>query len=154
MALAKAKRTIKRLSGPRYVGVTAGVTCYQGGLAILASGYARPGRQGQGADNAAKAVDAATYRAVGIFLETVTGGVANGDVSVNVEEGPFLFKNSAAGDALTAADIGKRCYIIDDETVAKTNPNSTRAVAGVVTHVGSDGIMVDVTLANTAALSA
>lgn len=92
MALAKAKRTIKRLSGPRYVGVTAGVTCYQGGLAILASGYARPGRQGQGADNAAKAVDAATYRAVGIFLETVTGGVANGDVSVNVEEGPFLFK--------------------------------------------------------------
>lgn len=154
MALAKAKKTVKQLTGPRNVGVTAGVTCYQGGLVILAAGYARPGRQGQGADNTAKAADAATYRAVGIALETAVGGDANGDVAIDIEEGEFLFKNSAAGDAIAVTEIGKPCYIIDDETVAKTNPNSTRAVAGVVVGVGSDGVMVGVSLANSAALTA
>ena len=75
-------------------------------------------------------------------------------VAIDIEEGEFLFKNSAAGDAIAVTEIGKPCYIIDDETVAKTNPNSTRAVAGVVVGVGSDGVMVGVSLANSAALTA
>ena len=46
----------------------------------LAAGAARSGREGQGADNTAKAADAATYVAVGVAQETVKGGIANGDV--------------------------------------------------------------------------
>lgn len=154
MALVKGKRTMRAIPGYRSLGIAAGVACFQGGLAILASGFARPGRLGQGADNTAKAADAATYRAVGVFLESKTGGAANGDTLINVEEGEFLFKNSAAGDAIAAADIGKPCFIIDDETVAKTNPNSVRAVAGVVKGFEGDLVVVDVTLTNTAALTA
>lgn len=155
MALTKGRKTAKAaLPGKLTAGIVAGVTCFQGGLAILASGYARPGRQGQGADNTAKAADAATYRAAGVFTETKTGGAANGDVTIDIEEGPWLFKNSAAGAAITIAEIGKPCFIIDDETVAKTNPNSTRAVAGVVRGFEGDQVIVDVGLDNSAALTA
>lgn len=154
MVLAKARAATRMgESGLLNVGVIAAVTCLQGGLAILAGGFARPGRLGQGADNAAKAADAATYRAVGVFAQTVTGGAANGDVKVDVQAGIWPFKNSAAGDAITAADIGRYCFIIDDETVAKTNPNSVRAVAGVVMTVDADTtVWVNVSPQITAAL--
>jgi hypothetical protein len=120
-------------------GVTAGVTVLQTALVILASGYARPGREGQGADNTAKAADAATYQCVGVATETVTGGGANGDVTIKVEAAEFPFASGAGGDAITAADIGKLAYVIDDQTVGKTNPNSIRAAAGRITGVDGDG---------------
>lgn len=150
-ALTKGRKT------PRYAGgglrnlpVAALAACFTGGLAITAAGYARPGREGQGADNAAKAADAATYRAAGVFLEDVTGGAANGDVRVDVQEGVFLFKNSAAGDAIAQTEIGQPCYVVDDQTVAKTSPNATRAVAGIVQEISSEGVWVDVSLTNSA----
>ena len=146
MALAAGKPT-QRMGSPvnnYQIGVKSGVTIFQGALVILAAGFARPGREGQGADNAAKAADAATYQAVGVAQETVTGSGADGDVKVNVQECQWLFKNSASGDAITAAEIGKTVYIVDDETVAKTSPNSTRAAAGKVTLVDSDGVWVRV----------
>ena len=39
--------------------------------------------------------------------------------------GPFA--NSASGDLITAAEVGSDCYIVDDQTVAKTNGSSTRS---------------------------
>lgn len=146
MALAQGKPTVQcnTALGKYQYGVKSGVQVLVGALVILASGFARPGREGQGADNAAKAVDAATYQAVGVAQETVTGAGADGDVKVNVVSAEWLFKNSAAGDAIVAADIGKDCYIVDDETVAKTNPNSTRARAGKITQVDATGVVVRV----------
>lgn len=155
MALTKAKKTVRSAGGGLLnAAVAAGAVCFQGGLAILASGNARAGRVGQGADAAAQAADAATYRAAGVFQQSVTGGAANGDVRVDIQEGRWLFKNGAGGDALTIADRGRRCFVIDDETVGKTNPNNTRAVAGVVIDVDATGIMVDIGLTVSAALSA
>ena len=81
----------------------------------------------------------------GIAQATVTGGVANGDVKVEVDRSrPYAFKNSTAGDAITTADIGKAAYIVDDETVAKTSPNSTRAKAGAIEDVTSEGVFVSI----------
>ena len=155
VALTKGRRT------PRYAGggllnlpVAALAVCFTGGLAIAAAGNARPGREGQGADNAAKAADAATYRAVGIFLADVKGGAADGDVRVDIQQGVFPFKNSAAGDAVTQADIGKRCFIVDDQTVGKTNPNNTRAAAGIVQEITPEGVWVDVSLTNSGLIAA
>lgn len=151
VALTKGRKTARFAGGGiRNLPVAAAAVCFTGGLAIAAAGFARPGRQGQGADNTARAADAATYRAVGVFMEDVTGGAANGDKRVDIQEGVFLFANSAAGDAIAQADIGRPCFIIDDQTVAKTNPNSTRAVAGIVQEVGPDGVWVDVSLTNSA----
>lgn len=145
MALAAPRRNIARLGeGAVSYPVKAGVACIQSGLAILAAGYARPGRVGQGGDTPTKAGDAATYQAVGVFVESVTGGVADGDQVVKVEAGTFNFGNSAGADAITAADIGKVCFIVDDETVARTSSSQTRPVAGVVEQVDDDFVWVAV----------
>lgn len=146
MALTKGKKVERAAGGGLMpVAVAALAACIQGGLAILDDGYARPAREGQGVDNTAKAADVLTQRCVGVFLETVTGGVANGDVKTTVQSGTFKFKNSAAGDLIGITEIGRRVYIVDDETVAKTSPNATRAVAGIVQAIDADGgVLVEV----------
>ena len=40
------------------------------------------------------------------------------------------------------ADVGADCYIVDDQTVAKTNGTNTRSVAGKIIAVDADGVWV------------
>lgn len=138
------------MTGPRKIQERAGVEgghpikadappIYEGAIVLLASGEAIPGREGQGADDAAKAADAANLVAVGVAKKSVT--VADGVVPTRA--GNFLFRNAAA-DPVTRADIGKTCFVLDDETVAKTNPNNIRAKAGPVIDVESVGVWVRV----------
>lgn len=68
---------------------------------------------------------------------------ANDALDVQIDKGIFLFKNSSAGDLIADADIGNNCFIVDDETVAKTNGTNTRSVAGKVFDVDADGVWVD-----------
>lgn len=56
---------------------------------------------------------------------------------VEVEYGVSQWANSSSGDAITEADVGKVCYAVDDQTVAKTSNGATRPVAGVITEVRS-----------------
>ncbi|MBX3131631.1 MAG: hypothetical protein KF718_33250 [Polyangiaceae bacterium] len=63
---------------------------------------------------------------------------------VKARSGIFLFKNSSAGDAIAATEIGKDCYIVDDETVAKTSDTAARSAAGKVYDVTSAGVWVAV----------
>lgn len=105
---------------------------YQGGIVCVnAAGYGTPG--------------AATYglKAVGRAEETVDNTGSAGDLSVNVKRGCFKFANSATTDALTIADVGRDCYIVDDQTVARTNATGLRPVAGMVVQVDSDGVWVE-----------
>ena len=54
-------------------------------------------------------------------------------------------KRSDALDALvTRADIGKPCFVADDETVARTSPNNTRPRAGIVDDLEDAGVWVRV----------
>lgn len=86
---------------------------------------------------------ATTLIAMGVAREQVV--TTTGDnASVKVESGIFKFENSAAGDAIADADAGNVCYIVDDQTVAKTNGGATRSVAGRVYAVDSDGVWVKV----------
>lgn len=123
--------------------VLADAVIHQGALVVLAAGWAVAARAGQGADNAAKAADAATLQAVGIAEESVKGGAVNGDVRVTTRSGCFLFDN-LVGDAVTRADIGKPCFVADDETVARTSPNNTRPRAGIVDDLEDAGVWVRV----------
>lgn len=106
-----------------------GVKAIKGGFAANQAGYARPG------------ITALNLLVFGVFTETVdnTAG-ADGAASVGIERGVFAFNNSSAGDLITQADVGASCYIVDDQTVAKTNGTNTRSVAGVIE--GFDGTMV------------
>lgn len=114
------------------VPVAANAKCHAGGMAVAnATGFAAPGST------------ALNLTYLGRFEGAVdnTGG-ADGDKSVLVRrKKPFKWKNSA--DAVTQAELGKICYIEDDETVAKTDGTGTRSAGGKVVGVESDGIWVE-----------
>lgn len=105
---------------------------YEGAIVCLsATGFATPG------------ATATTLVADGLATQTVdnTGG-ADGAKTVVVEKGVFRFANSAAGDAITKAEIGDDCYIVDDQTVAKTSGTNTRSIAGKIMDVDALGVWV------------
>ena len=65
-----------------------------------------------------------------------------GDINARVRRGVFRWENSADADAITQAEIGDPCYLVDDQTVAKTNGGGTRSPAGWVMDVDDDGVWV------------
>lgn len=101
-------------------------------VAINATGYAVPG------------ATSATLKGAGVAEHRAdnTGGV-DGAIRVRLSKTPHAFANSAAADAITLADIGSDCYMVDDQTVAKTNGGGTRGRAGRIFDVDADGVWVD-----------
>ena len=133
-ALAKDRNTSARDGKTFDFGVAAGVKIYAGALvALSATGYATPGAV------------ATTLVAAGRAEQQVdnTGG-ADGDVTVKITKGVFRFDNSAAADEITIAEIGDDCYIVDDQTVAKTSGTSTRSIAGKIVDVDALGVWVEI----------
>lgn len=111
----------------------AATTVNQGGLVVLDAGFAAPGRTALGLVAVGRA-------------ELTVAAVAAGDALVPVRRGIFKFANSAAADAIAQADAGADCYIVDDQTVAKTNGGNTRSRAGQIVGVDADGVWVQVGL--------
>jgi hypothetical protein len=152
MALTKGKKGQKFAGGGILnVPVTAGAVCFGGGLAMLSSGNAIPARVGQGGSDMAKVADVALSRVVGVFCRSVTGGATDGAETVDIEDGTWLFKNSAGVDALTSANVDQYCFVIDDETVAKLSAAGTRPIAGIVREVTSAGVWVELSAVASAA---
>lgn len=58
------------------------------------------------------------------------------------KKGLRRFFNSAAADAITTQDIGAACYVVDNQTVAKTSATNTRPVAGTIQDVDADGVWI------------
>lgn len=131
MALAKDRNTKTRAPG-NWAYKMAAAKVYQGGIVALnAAGFAVPG------------ATATTLTALGVAQQTVdnSGGSA-GDKRVEVQRGCFFLANSG-GDPVVQADVGKPCYIVDDETVAHSNGTNTRSVAGIVREVETGGVWVE-----------
>jgi len=132
MTALAATRTTIEVHGTLYSLPCAAVLIYQGALvAINASGFATKGAA------------ATTLKQFGRAEETVDNSGGNaGDKSINVKTGVFLWANSTSGDLITRAEIGSDCYIVDDQTVAKTNGSNTRSRAGKVVFVDAAGVYV------------
>lgn len=128
MALTNDRLYEQRPANRRQFTVKTGETIYAGALVALESGLAVAGKTATG------------LKAVGVAEEQVVS--ASAGVTINVLSGTFAFKNSSDADAITAADIGSDCYIVDDETVAKTSGTSTRSGAGKVFDVTADGVWI------------
>jgi len=112
--------------------VAAAKKIYAGSLVVLdASGNAEPGTTATGKVAIGRARE---------FIDNSAGAAA--DLNVEVEQGTFRWGNSSAGDAITKAEIGDTCYIVDDQTVAKTDGTGTRSAAGKIVDVDSDGVWV------------
>lgn len=93
---------------------------------------------------AVQGATSATLAGVGAALAPADNTLgADGALRVRVDRRPARFANSAAADAITLADVGKDCFIVDDQTVAKTNGTNTRSRAGKVFDVDADGVWVD-----------
>ena len=74
--------------------------------------------------------------------ETPGASVSAGVDRITFREGVFRFFNSSAGDLIATADIGAACYIVDDQTVAKTDGTGTRSPAGIIDGVDAQGVWV------------
>ena len=114
-------------------GVAASQLIYAGALvARNASGYL------------VKGATSTTLIGVGRADERVDNSAgAAGDKRVKVRKGTFRFANSASTDQITIADIGKACWIVDDQTVARTSATNTRSRAGIVRDVDAQGVWVE-----------
>ena len=66
---------------------------------------------------------------------------ANGALSVNWRPGVAYLANQP-GDLCLVTDIGAKCWIVDDQTVAKTNGGATRSPAGIIEDVDANGVWV------------
>jgi len=134
MALTKDRNT-KRRDGKQFNDpVAASTRIFAGSLMCLnAAGDAVPGSV------------STTLKARGVAQEQVDNlSGAAGAARIESRCGVFPFANSAAGDQITRADIGANAYIVDDQTVAKTNGTNTRSVAGVIRDVDSDGVWIEI----------
>ena len=131
-ALTTDRNTPRRDGASMSVPVAAAQQIFAGSLvAVNATGYATPG------------ATATTLRGIGrAEAQADNSAGADGAISVDVMRGVFRFANSAAADLITRAEIGADCYIVDDQTVAKTNGTGTRSVAGTVFDVDADGVWV------------
>jgi hypothetical protein len=92
--------------------------------------------------NLVNAATSTTLKTVGVtegYLNNGTGvaGQIKADVLLGIY-GPF--GNSTSTDQITAADIGNDCYVVDNQTVAKTNGANTRVVAAKVFDVDASGV--------------
>lgn len=128
-------RTVESIPGILfYYPVKADAVIHQGALVVIgADGYAKP------------AVTGTSLIAVGIARDTVDAtGLANGAKGIEVEEMIADFANSAGGDAITIAELGKTVWIVDDQTVAKTSGGGTRSVAGYARKIEGGRIFVEI----------
>ena len=136
-ALAAERNTPQLTEGLYGQPVKASTKIYKGSLVVANAGYAAPGTAATG------------LVALGRAEQTVDNSTgANGDKSINIKPGVFRFGNSASADAIAQADVGADCYIVDDQTVAKTNGTNTRSRAGKIHSVDSVGVWVFIGIGN------
>lgn len=121
--------------------MAAAVKIFAGALVVLdASGNAKPGVTGTGLVAAGRAEEQVDN----------SSGLAAAK-KVRVKSGIFRFANSSSTDEITKAEIGDNCYIVDDQTVAKTSASSTRSIAGRIVDVDDVGVWVETGMSVTAA---
>ena len=131
-ALTQDRSTPERKGRDFFIPAAASKTFYAGAiLCVSAAGYGTPG------------ATATTLKALGRVRRQVVSPAADGAVNVEYERGLFRFDNSASGDLITRADIGATAYIVDDQTVAKTNGTNTRSAAGVIRDVDDLGVWIE-----------
>jgi len=148
MSAATNVRDTKQRTGDVDAALVTAVTVYKGTLVVLdtATGYCKPAVTGTGL----------VCLGVAVMPEpsVSTTGISSGVKKIPVRPGRWLLANSAAADEITNAWRGQPCFIVDNQTVAKTDGTATRSVAGTVEEVVAAGVWVNVGSVNGTALAA
>ena len=132
MPLTKDRSTPTRNGGRRAFPVKANTTIFAGALVALNAGLAVPASATAGLVVVGRAEGAAS-----------TAGAGDGAATITTARGVFAFENQA-NDLVARTDIGQSCYVVDDCTVAKTDNNGARPVAGRVFDVDDAGVWVEI----------
>jgi len=91
------------------------------------------------------ATEATNLLPVGRAEESVDAtGLSSGAITIKCRLGAFKFKNSAAGDTIGVTELLKNVYVVNGETMAKTDNSGARSVGGKVLAVESDGVIVSI----------
>lgn len=81
-----------------------------------------------------------TAKCLGIAPVTYdTTGLADGVKTGEVHFGVWCVASGTSGDAITFADVGKTAYVIDNNTVGKTDGSGARHAGGTIFSVEPDG---------------
>ena len=130
MALTADRNTVHKFGELIEVPMATGKKVYAGGIvAADANGYATPG------------ATATTLTYLGRAEQTVNNTGGNGALTVIVRrKNIFKWKNSGT-DAVVQADLGKSCYIEDDQTVSRTSTG--KSIAGKVLGIDTDGVWIE-----------
>jgi len=93
------------------------------------------------AGNAVPASANSALRVWGRCERTVTQGAVAGVTNppLLVHSGAFYLNNGAGAQAISAADVGKYCFAIDDNTVGIGDAAGTLPLAGVILAIGISG---------------
>lgn len=130
VALTENRSTLQMAAGDRVGLLGANQTIFAGALLMRnASGHIIKGATATGSYGVGRAEVAGASTTAGVTQQPF-------------REGVFRFANSAAGDLIATADIGAVCYIVDDQTVAKTSATNTRSPAGAIVDVDAQGVWV------------
>ncbi len=112
--------------------VAADKQIFAGSLVVINNGYAEPGSTALNLQAAGRAECYVDNR----------GGVG-GAQKITVRRGSqFKFANLSA-DPINVSRVGQLAYIVDDQTVAATNGNNTRSIAGRIWGVEPDGVWIE-----------
>lgn len=103
--------------------VKAAAKIYPGAIVSIRSGYAVQGAATAGDLPLGVCEDSAV-------VDNTSG--SNGDLKVNVRQGVFPMNSGTSADAITQANMGADCYVIDDQTVGLTDSLGTRPRAGKI----------------------
>lgn len=132
VAATKPRNTMRVEGFKRSLPVAAAIKLFAGTLVVA------------DAANFANKTSANGLRVVGVTpvdVDNSTG--AAGAVTAELDVGVFgPFANSAAADLIERKDIGGTCYMVDDQTLAKTSGSNTRAQVGLIHSVDADGVWV------------
>lgn len=134
MTALTADRNTPRLEGDRRQGAMDAVKIFAGAIVMRnAAGYLTKGQT------------ALALFGAGMALQQVDNSTGSaGDKTIEYRPGIYRLANSSAGDAIAATEIGKLCYVVDDQTVAKTHGSNTRSIAGIVRGVDTIGVWVEI----------
>jgi len=125
-------RNTQRRDGVQFAFPVAGATLIPLGIMVqLAAGLA------------VNAVSTAANVTVGVSEQCADNSDgSDGDIVVPIRKGCYRFNNSASADLITLAQVGSNCYVVDNQTVAKTNNSGARPVAGLIVDVDAVGVWV------------
>lgn len=129
-ALTADRSTPRRDGTLMSIGVAVANTIYAGSMvAVDSTGYAVPAS----ADNTLRVIGRANSQ------QDNSSGVA-GDLNIEVGTGVFRYINN--GTTISADDIGKTAYVVDDQSVDLLDNSGARPAAGRIYDVDSSGVWV------------